>query len=187
MKSIVNRREKLRANDLPPEIPDISQLVTPTDYATDTKGGVIKVDSTYAVELTSGGKIKGKEIAYADYAGANNSAFISKATLDNVVANLPTPVGVTFEDIFSGSVTKGSSTASELLHPYTDYKMLVVTLNGTNFHRPLGDIIVSTITSENYRFQMIDSSYFQFIVDDSHNTFKIEGSGNVNITITGIK
>lgn len=61
--------------------------VKDTDYATSTKGGTIKTDSTYATDITSGGKLKAKEITAEAYAEANGAAFISKATLDNVLAS----------------------------------------------------------------------------------------------------
>lgn len=62
-----------------------SGFITNTDYASSSTGGVIKTDSTYATDITSGGKLKAKEISASDYASANDSAFISKATLDNLV------------------------------------------------------------------------------------------------------
>lgn len=56
-----------------------------TDYATGTTGGTIKLDAAYATDITSGGKLKAKEISSESYAAANDAAFISKATLDNVL------------------------------------------------------------------------------------------------------
>lgn len=64
-----------------------SGFIKNTDYASSSTGGVIKVDSTYATEITSGGKLKAKEISASDYESANDSAFISKGTLDNVLAS----------------------------------------------------------------------------------------------------
>lgn len=74
--------------------------VKDTDYASSSKGGTIKVDSTYATDITSGGKLKAKEITAEAYAEANDAAFISKATLDNVLAAQPAGGGATvlFED-----------------------------------------------------------------------------------------
>lgn len=85
-KEILNRRQNILADSIPPEIVDTSSFIEATDYATSTTGGTIKVDSTYAIELTSGGKLKAKEIAAEDYSAANDAAFISKGTLDNVLA-----------------------------------------------------------------------------------------------------
>lgn len=133
MKSIVNRREKLRVNDLPPEIPDVSGMVTDTDYATDSAGGVIKVDSTYAIELTSGGKLKAKAITAEAYAEANSAAFVSKATLDNVLAAQPAPpTGATFDTLLEKTTATASGTEVTLLHDYTDYKVLFFVYGDTN-------------------------------------------------------
>ena len=85
-KEILNRRQNIYAENIPPEITDTSGFIEATDYATGTTGGTIKVDGTYQVELTSGGKIKAKEVAAADYASANDASFISKGTLDNLIA-----------------------------------------------------------------------------------------------------
>ena len=80
-----------------------------TDYASSTKGGTIKTDATYATDITSGGKLKAKEITAEAYAEANDAAFISKATLDNVLAAQPAPAtGLTFTEVFSGSYSTGT-------------------------------------------------------------------------------
>lgn len=85
-KQILNRRERILTDSLPPEITDTSGFITATDYATSTTGGTVKVDGTYQIELTSGGKIKAKELTAEAYAAANDAAFVSKGTLDNVLA-----------------------------------------------------------------------------------------------------
>lgn len=54
MGEILNRREQIIANKLPPEIPDVDTLVTKTDYATASKAGVVKIGSNINV---SSGKI----------------------------------------------------------------------------------------------------------------------------------
>lgn len=59
-------------------------FISKTDYPSGDNAGVIKVDSTYATEVTSGGKLKAKAITAASYDEANDGAFISKATLDNL-------------------------------------------------------------------------------------------------------
>lgn len=84
-------------------------FIKDTSYASSSKGGTIKVDSTYATDITSGGKLKAKEITAGAYAEANDNAFISKATLDNVLAAQPAPVaGVSLTEIFTGSYTSGT-------------------------------------------------------------------------------
>lgn len=108
-------------------------FIKDTSYASSTKGGTIKVDSTYATDITSGGKLKAKEISAEDYSEANDAAFISKATLDNVLAAQPAPAaGLTFTEIFSGNYTSGPQSFT---YPegktFADYSgMAVVAQNG---------------------------------------------------------
>lgn len=73
-----------------------SGFITNTDYASSSAGGVIKTDSTYSTDITSGGKLKAKEISASDYASANDSAFVSKATLDNLIESGALGGSVTF-------------------------------------------------------------------------------------------
>ena len=88
-------------------------FVKTTDYPSGNNAGVIKVDSTYATEVTSSGKLKAKEISASDYSEANDAAFISKATLDNVLAAQPAPVsGITYDKIITGPVSTSSNKTS---------------------------------------------------------------------------
>lgn len=112
-KEILNRRQNIYAEDIPPEIVDTTGFIKATSYATGTTGGTVKVDSTYAIELTSGGKLKAKEIASEDYSAANDGAFVSKATLDNVIATLPSG-GMTPTLIYHDTVSV-SSTPTDLI------------------------------------------------------------------------
>lgn len=111
-------------------------FIKDTSYASSSKGGTIKVDSTYATDITSGGKLKAKEITAEAYAEANDAAFISKATLDNVLAAQPAPAaGLTFTEIFSGAYTTGDQAFT---YPtgktIADYSgMVVVAQNSDDF------------------------------------------------------
>lgn len=51
---ILNRREQIGANSIPPEIVDASVVVKKTDYATASKAGVVKIGNNIVV---SSGKI----------------------------------------------------------------------------------------------------------------------------------
>ena len=81
-KEILNRRQNILADAIPPEIP--TGAVTATSYATSSTGGVIKVDGDYGLDITSGGKLKGKAISAANYAAANNAALLCKETYENI-------------------------------------------------------------------------------------------------------
>ena len=61
-------------------------LVSNTDYATDSVGGVIKVDgANYGSYMTSGGILCASMTSYANYGNKSNNYIISKGTLDNVL------------------------------------------------------------------------------------------------------
>lgn len=54
-----------------------------TDYATDSTGGVIKVDNGLGTGISNTGKLQSSTRTYTQYGNLNNNAFISKGTLEN--------------------------------------------------------------------------------------------------------
>ena len=64
---------------------DLTDYVKNTDYATASKGGVIKVYTSRALEMVNGEAISAQTKSYSDYTSLNNGAFISKGTLENVL------------------------------------------------------------------------------------------------------
>lgn len=61
-------------------------FVKKTDYATTSKTGVIKLDNSYAVSVSSSnGNIYADTKTYAFYQSGNNGMFIGKGTLENVI------------------------------------------------------------------------------------------------------
>ena len=63
---------------------DLTNYVTNTDYATSTVAGVLKVSNGVVVGGT--GSVSCSPRTYADYSGLSSSYFISKGTLENVLA-----------------------------------------------------------------------------------------------------
>lgn len=63
---------------------DLTNYVTNTDYATSTVAGVMKVSNGVVVGGT--GSVSCSPRTYADYSGLSSSYFISKGTLENVIA-----------------------------------------------------------------------------------------------------
>lgn len=59
-------------------------LVSNTNYATGDTGGVIKAYSTRGLSINNG-SLETRIINYSDYESLNNSAFIGKGTLENVL------------------------------------------------------------------------------------------------------
>lgn len=62
---------------------NLTDYVKNTDYATNSKGGVIKIDGTYDLELTDG-TIRGMVRTKEQYVSKRNNALISKGTLENI-------------------------------------------------------------------------------------------------------
>lgn len=164
-----------------------------TDYASSSKGGTIKVDTTYATDVTTGGKLKAKEITAEAYSEANDAAFISKATLDNVLAAQPSG-GVTVDELFNGSVTQGVTTWKTLSHAYTDYKLLHITDIGSSGTSHLFSAILNTGTlatgSNNSNSVPCGANAYlilRFDAEDATHFCLPQGSGSKNLIIVGIK
>lgn len=64
---------------------DLSDYVKNTDYASSSKGGVIKSSNDYATQITQNGNLQSQTKSYSDYQNAYNSMFIGKGTLENVI------------------------------------------------------------------------------------------------------
>ena len=63
----------------------VAGLVSTTDYATDSVGGVIKVQAGQGVGVYSNGALYGTTITYSSYTNFGNGTIISKGTLENVI------------------------------------------------------------------------------------------------------
>lgn len=66
------------------DIPDLTNYVQNTDYATGSTGGVIKTGN--GLWLSSDGKTNASTLSYADYTNFGNNTFLGKGTLENVIA-----------------------------------------------------------------------------------------------------
>lgn len=82
-----------------------NQLISSTDYATSTKGGVIK--PAYSSNVDNNGKLYAITQAYESYKTMLNSNFISKGTLENVIAGK----GLTSTSV-SQTLTSGTEVGS---------------------------------------------------------------------------
>lgn len=183
MGEILNRREQIVANKLPPEIPDPDTLVSKTDYATASKAGVVKIGSNINV---SSGKISvpaaSDETAGVVKVGANLS-------IDESGALNASSGGITVEEIWSGNITT-TATDYELVKPYSDYTILFMqSLPSINATRG-GDLIVvdlMTSTENGTNFMKAGGVDVEVkIVDDTHFNMKAGQSLN-GVHIIGIK
>ena len=80
-----------------------------TNYATSSKGGVIKTSQTYGVQVGASGALNGFVETLAGLASRNNHAFISKGTLENVLTQYSKTVSLTEAD-YNALETKDSNT-----------------------------------------------------------------------------
>ncbi len=60
-------------------------LVSNTDYASSSKGGVIKIDNSYGVNVGTYGALTSYTRTYQDYQSSGNALIIGKGTLENVI------------------------------------------------------------------------------------------------------
>ena len=96
------------------------------------------------------------------------------------------------EKIFTGTVTKGGSTAYTLENPYTDYSILICTnVNGVNAECG-NPMIVDTFTTgtNNTNATGLSSGAVTALRLDAEDATKFYtpiGSGNVNLSVYGIK
>lgn len=81
---------------------DLTNYVTNTDYATYSKGGVVKVDGAFSTFMTDG-KLKCTSKTYEDYQNLSLYAFIGKGTLENVI----TGKGLVSNTDYATSTTAG--------------------------------------------------------------------------------
>lgn len=99
-----------------------SGYLTPTDYATSSTGGTVKVDTDYGIEMTAAGKLRGTVETATDYGTAGNNMLVSKGTLNNVLAAQPSTAKLDL--LFSGNLSAGAASYA-LAHDYTDYDLLL--------------------------------------------------------------
>jgi hypothetical protein len=67
---------------------DLTDYVKNTDYASTTKGGVIRVNPAYKTNITSGGILISTPMSIDEYNTAQTGAFIAKGTLGNIKNDL---------------------------------------------------------------------------------------------------
>ena len=87
------------------DIPDLTNYVTKTDYATSSTGGVVKINTTNGLNISSG-ELTGNAKSYVNYSSAPNSLVIAKGTLENVI----TGKGLVSSSSLSTVATSGSYT-----------------------------------------------------------------------------
>ena len=177
MGEILNRREQIIANKLPPEIPDPDTLITKTDYATASKAGVVKIGNNIDV---SSGKISvpaaSDETAGVVKIGANLS-------IDENGALNADAGGITVDELWSGTTSASYVDISATLSAETlrSYKLIlgVEGLKG-------GGLAHGSANDGTYEFALtktVDLTVLNSVV-----SIRNEGTGGLaNVAIYGIK
>lgn len=84
------------------------EYVKPTDYATTSKGGVIKTSSNVANEINNNGILIASNRSYEQYSNASNSMFVSKGTLENVITGKGLVSNADYATSSTGGVIKSN-------------------------------------------------------------------------------
>ena len=96
---------------------DLTDYVTNTDYATSNKGGVFKTQSNYGVDINNG-FLRGLEKTYANYSSADNTMFVSKGTLENVITGKNLETGNNKVTTISSSSTNTEYPSAKAVYDY---------------------------------------------------------------------
>ena len=96
---------------------DLTNYVTNTDYAASNKGGVFKVQSNYGVDVNNG-FLRGIEKTYTNYNSADNTMFVSKGTLENVITGKNLETGNNKVTTISSSSTNTQYPSAKAVYDY---------------------------------------------------------------------
>ena len=81
---------------------DLTDYVKNTDYATGSKGGVIKTGA-FGFAINNSGQLYVNEYSYSNYSNINNNVSISKGTLENVLTERIGTIDTILETLTVGS------------------------------------------------------------------------------------
>lgn len=113
--------------------PDLSDYVKNTDYATPTKGGVVKATAWNGLTMLNG-ELRGESLTSEAYKGRNNYHIISKGTLENVLnERLKEPQFELIEEITNTSDSE--ATVDRMAEPNGEpynFKNILIDMEATN-------------------------------------------------------
>ncbi len=163
----------------------VSGLVSDTDYATSSKGGVIKVANSKGTSI-SNGVLTAATVTYENYGNLNGNGFISKGTLDNVITGkqlvnetqLNTKADKSALVTGTGeNITLSNTAELEFIQPplprgnseqvqYSGKQLLPftnqdVTLGGVTFKAINGRLILNGTATENINGSYFINNYFK--------------------------
>ena len=156
--------------------PDLTDYVKNTDYATDSKAGVIKTSTTYSNAMTGAGALYCMVLTNPQYQSGNNSMFVSKGTLENVITGKGLVSNTDFAKANTAGVIKSRTTLGFGVDndglPYAEVKTFAQynNLNRASFiaKGTLDNVIAGrfvTLTQDEYDQLTPDANTFYFITD----------------------
>lgn len=160
---------------------DLTDYVKNTDYASGSKGGVFKTSSNFATTVTSGGYLVNGAKTYNEYQNANVNMFVSKGTLDNVIAGKGLVSNTDYANNSTGGVIKTASNYATTMTqngelqatslPYQSYRLSSNSMfisKGTLENVISGKRLVSGNDYDFYKLDYIDESGdgSYFLADD---------------------
>ena len=128
---------------------ELTDYVKNTDYATSTKGGVIKVQDTLGLGIGSTGNLFATTKSYSTYQTLADGLVISKGTLENVITGKGLVDNTSWATNSKGGVFKTSNTNYAT---YVDPNNGVLSCETKNYNTYLsasGNLFVSKGTLEN--------------------------------------
>lgn len=111
----------------------VDGLVSFTDYASDSKAGVVKTSSTaYGIAATPSGVLYAKNVGYSDYNSAGGNFAIGKGTLENIITGKGLVSNTNYANNSTGGVIKtnqgygtnvsGDGCLTSFTRTYTQYQ-----------------------------------------------------------------
>lgn len=132
---------------------DLTEYIKDTDYATENKGGVIKLANWSSLDIDVSGNLNAKKISYNDYLGAVDRSFISKGTLENVIVGKGLITDSNYASKTKGGTIKINDTYA--LNIAEDGTLSVIPLSETEYGNRSTYTAISKGTLENIKNKYI--------------------------------
>ena len=124
-------------------------LVSNTDYATDSKGGVFKTSGDYGAAVTGVGRLCGITKTYSDYSSGNNALLVSKGTLENVITGKGLVSNTSWANDTTGGVLKVDNANNGVFLDANVHKLMPNVIDYTTYGNKGGYYFISKGTLEN--------------------------------------
>lgn len=137
---------------------DLTDYVKNTDYATSTKGGVVKINSPQGTGIYSSGVIYALTRGYDNYLNDNNGLFVSKGTLENVITGKGLISDTDYASANKGGSIKTSGANGTSVN--SSGQLITVTKTNNEYKNASNGMLVGKGTLENLK------EAFEFTLED---------------------